>query len=125
MTRIEKLVEATKKEILGKQYELSFAFISKSKIKQLNGKYRSKNEPTDILSFPLEKNLGEIFICKEIAKQKSKKFLDPITQSPINFENYLIFLVIHGCLHLKGLGHGAKMEAYELTHYSQYRRRHL
>ena len=111
-------IREIKEEILGKQYELSFAFISKNKIKELNKKYRKKNEPTDILSFPLDKNCGEILICKEVAKLKSKNF-------GMKIADYLLFLVIHGSLHLKGLKHGAKMEAYEFTHYSRYRRRHL
>jgi probable rRNA maturation factor len=111
-------VEKIKNDILGKQYELSFAFISKNKIKSLNKKYRKKDEPTDILSFPLDKDSGEILICKTIAKTKAPKFGKTLGE-------YLLFLVIHGIFHLKGLRHGAKMEAYELTHYSRYRHRYL
>lgn len=111
-------IEEIKNEILGKRYELSFSFISKSQIKSLNKKYRKINKPTDVLSFSLEKNSGEILICKEIAKQKSKEF----NMTPAN---YLIFLVIHACLHLKGFEHGDKMEQYEFSHYNRYRRRHL
>lgn len=111
-------IEKIKNEILGKQYELSFAFVSKIKIKELNKKYRKKNEPTDILSFPLDKKSGEILICKEIAKKKSKDY-------GLTVNNYLPLLVIHGMLHLKGLKHGDKMEKYEFTHYSRYRRRYL
>ena len=125
MTRTEKFVERIKKEILGKQYELSFAFVSENKIKALNKIYRKKNKATDVLSFPISKNSGEILICKTAAKEKSKNFLDPATNSPITFQNYLIFLVIHGALHLKGLNHGVKMERYELTHYGRHRCRHL
>jgi probable rRNA maturation factor len=131
-TRLNDLVGQVKDEILGKRYELSFAFVSKNKIKELNKKYRGKNEPTDILSFPLEKNLpdgkagcGEILICKEIAKKKSKEFFLKMPELRGDFQNYLIFLVIHGSLHLKGLNHGVKMREYELSHYSRYRRRHL
>jgi probable rRNA maturation factor len=111
-------VEKIKNEILGKQYELSFAFISKKEIQLLNKTYRKKDEPTDILSFPLSKNEGEILICKDIAKIKCKEF-------GMTFQNYLIFLVIHGSLHLKGLDHGAKMERYEFAYHSRYRCRHL
>jgi probable rRNA maturation factor len=112
------LVEQIKNDILGKQYELSVCFVSKNKIKSLNKKYRKKNETTDILSFPISDKMGEIFICPAVAKIKSKKFY------PV-YENYLLFLVIHGSLHLKGLDHSDKMEAYEFTHYSRYRRRHI
>lgn len=104
------LVEKIKEEILGKRYELSLVFINKKEIKFLNKKYRNKNEATDTLSFSLDKNLGEIFICKEIAEKK---------------KNPILFLVIHGCLHLKGLHHGVKMEAYEQKFNSRYRRGHF
>ncbi len=118
-------VQKIKREILGKQYELSFAFISKNKIKELNKKYRQIDEPTDVLSFQLEKNLpdgkagvGEILICRSLAKIKAPKF-------GMTFPDYLLFLVIHAVLHLKGLVHGDKMERHELTYHSRYRRRNL
>jgi probable rRNA maturation factor len=118
MTQIEKITKKAKEEILGKHYELSFSFINKSEIKKLNKKYRGKNEATDILSFPLEKTAGEILICKEMTKEKAPKFEK-------TFNEYLLFLVIHGLLHLKGLKHGAKMEKYENWYYSRYRCRHV
>jgi len=119
-------IQEIKEDILGKQYELSFAFVSKNKIQSLNKTYRQKDEPTDILSFTLsnpsnssgQEGSGEILICKEIAKIKAPKFGK-------NLEEYLLFLVIHGNLHLKGLAHGDKMERHELTYYSRYRRRYL
>ena len=111
-------IEQIKNEILGKRYELSFYFINKDRIKELNKTYRKKNEPTDILSFPLDKKSGEILICREIARKKSKNF-------NLTTNDYLLFLVIHGMLHLKGLQHGVKMRAYELAHYNRYRHRHL
>jgi probable rRNA maturation factor len=111
-------LEKIKNDILGKQYKLSFAFISKNKIRELNKTYRKKNEPTDVLSFPLDKDDGEILICKAIAKIKATKF-------GMTFGKYLLFLVIHALLHLKGLHHGDKMERYELTYNSRYRRRYL
>jgi probable rRNA maturation factor len=110
--------DKVKNDILGKRYELSFSFVSKSKIKALNKIYRKKNEPTDILSFSLDKNSGEILICKEIAKIKAPKFDMTLT-------DYLLFLVIHGNFHLKGMQHSSKMERYELAYYSRYRHRHL
>ena len=111
-------IEELKNEILGKQYELSFAFIDKKRARFLNKTYRKKDEPTDVLSFPLEENNGEILICPDIAKEKAVKF-------GMTYGNYLLFLVIHALLHLKGLEHGDKMERYEQIIYSRYRHRHL
>jgi len=111
-------IEKIKSDILGKHYELSFAFIDPTRSKFLNNKYRKINKTTDILSFPLSKDFGEILICRDVAKIKASKFR-------MTFPNYLLFLVIHGCLHLKGLKHGVKMERYEFTHYSRYRHRNI
>jgi len=101
-----KLIKQLKDKILGEQYELSFAFISRAKIKKLNKKYRKKDEATDVLSFPFSKNFGEILICKSIAKKKAPDF-------SMDFPKYLLFLVIHACLHLKGFVHGVKMQRAE------------
>ena len=65
--------EAIKKEILGRKYELSLVFATPQKIQKLNKIYRNINKPTDILSFPLSKTSGEIFICKDEAKKEIAK----------------------------------------------------
>jgi probable rRNA maturation factor len=107
-----------KNDICGKDYELSIVLIGTKKSKKLNNDARQKNYPTDILSFSISKNMGEIFITPKIAEKKSKQF-------GMTFPEYMLFLVIHGCLHLIGMEHGSKMERYELTHYSRYRRRNV
>ena len=102
-----------KEDILGKDYNLSLAFISKTKSKFLNNKYRGKNNPTNILSFPLSKNEGEILICPDIVKTETKKF-------GRTYRELLGFLVIHGVLHLKGMEHSATMEKIEAKYDQKY-----
>jgi rRNA maturation RNase YbeY len=60
----------------------------------------------NILSFPLSDTAGEIIINPEKAKRKSKEFSR-------TFENYLVFIFIHGLFHLKGFDHGSTMESEE------------
>ena len=84
-----------KEMILGKNYELSLVFIGNQLAKKLNKTYRNKNSPADVLSFALDKNLGEIFINLAKAKTNIK----------------LVLLLIHGLLHLKGGRHSSKMES--------------
>ena len=96
-----------KESALGKDYNLSLIFTDKEKIKKLNLIYRDKNQPTDILSFPLSENEGEIYICLEEAKKESKKF-------DREMQNFVGFLFIHGLIHLKGYDHGSKMENEEV-----------
>ncbi len=100
------LFEQIKEAVLGKKYELSFAFVSAKKIQEFNKIYRQINKPTDILSFPLSKDSGEMLICKSEAKKEMIKF-------GYKFEPFIIFLYIHGLVHLKGYDHGAKMEKIE------------
>lgn len=97
-----------KEKILGAKYELSLVFVGKKKIRSINRIYRKKDQTTDILSFPLSKKSGEIFICLEKAKSKAKKI-------PRSYINHIIFLFIHGLLHLKGMDHGSRMEHKERT----------
>ncbi len=95
-----------KEAVLGKKYDLSFAFVSPTKIKKLNLTYRNKNKATDILSFPLSKTEGEMYICIVETRKEAKKF-------GRSYENFLRFLFIHGLVHLKGFDHGSTMESIE------------
>jgi probable rRNA maturation factor len=92
---------------LGKNYTLSLIFTSPEKMKKLNLIYRDKNTATDILSFPIDEIEGEIYICLEEAKKEAVKF-------ERTFENFIGFLFIHGCVHLKGHDHGSTMENVEV-----------
>jgi len=95
-----------KEVVLGKEYDLSFAFVGPKKMREINRTYRGKDYATDILSFELEKGAGEIFICKSAAREKARLFARPLP-------NYLSYLFIHGLCHLKGMRHGATMERQE------------
>lgn len=95
-----------KEKILGKRYELSLTFIGDARMCTLNKKYRKKNTTTDILSFPLSKTSGEIFISTNAAEKKARQF-------EMNSRDYLTFLFIHGLLHLKGHAHGRTMDRLE------------
>lgn len=92
-----------KDSVLGRNYSLSLVIIGDKKSKSLNRTYRNKNKATDILSFSITKNEGEIFINPRVAKKKSKKFAR-------SEKNFLEFLFIHGLCHLKGMTHGRIME---------------
>ncbi len=101
-----------KNDILGKKYELSIAFVTKKKSRELNNKYRKIDKATNVLSFALHKNAGELVLCKDVIKKETKSF----GKTPRQF---LGFLVIHGMLHLKGLKHGKIMEKEEEKYLSR------
>ncbi len=115
--RFESLVEKIKTDILGKGYSLSLAFVSAKKSQEVNKKYRGKDKPTNVLSFALRKNEGEILLCKPVIRKEAKNF-------GRTFDEFLGFLVIHGLLHLKGCVHGATMERLEAKYDQKYFSRH-
>ena len=82
-------------------------------IKQLNRKYRGKNRPTDVLSFPFnEQNfLGEIYLSLERAAVQARRF-------NTTYKKEVGRLLVHGFVHLLGYDHETgkdrvKMEAVE------------
>ena len=104
------MFENIKKDILGEKYSLSIAFVTPKKSKEINKKYRGKDEPTNVLSFPLTKSEGEILLCKSVILKEVKEKKKTGGRS---YEEWLGFLVIHGMLHLKGMVHSSKMERLE------------
>ena len=87
-------------------YSLTLAIVPPRRMKKLNLIYRNKNEPTDILSFPLSEAEGEIYICPSETRRMRKEF-------DRSYENFFVFLFIHGCVHLIGHDHVAIMESIE------------
>lgn len=98
--------EEIKDVILGKQYQLSLTFVGTTRAQQLNKTYRKKTYAPNVLSFPLDKNHGEIVITPIVAKREAPKF-------GLSAKGYVAYLFIHGCLHLKGYGHGDTMDKLE------------
>ncbi len=95
-----------KEAVLGNKYELSLVFIGSRRSARLNMTYRKKPKSTNILSFPLDKNCGEIFMDLSLLKRQAVKF-------DRTFPNFVAYLFIHGLFHLKGMQHGLRMESAE------------
>ena len=91
---------------LGKKYDLSVVFIADKLSKKINFKYRGKNYPTNILSFPISNDMGEIFINKNKVEKEYKNFCK-------SKKDFLYFLLVHGMVHLRGLEHGLEMDKWE------------
>lgn len=95
-----------KNKILGEKYEFGLSLLTPNKQKEINHKYREKNETTNILSFPLSENSGEITI-DPIKVRKDAPLFD------MSYTQFFKYLFIHGCLHLKGFRHSSIMEKEE------------
>jgi probable rRNA maturation factor len=100
--RFEKIAE----HILGKSFEASLVFIGSTLSRKLNRTHRGKDKATNVLSFPLSKSSGEIFMDLSKIEKEVAKFGMP-------YKKLVAYLFIHACLHLKGMSHGAKMEKLE------------
>ncbi len=102
-----------KNMILGKKYDLSLLFPSKEVSIYLHKKFKNKNTLVNILSFSFDKLNGEMIITLSQARIEAKNYNR-------GYYNHLIFLFIHGCLHLKGMDHSDKMEKEEYFYYKQF-----
>ena len=95
-----------KEHILGKRYDLSTAFLSAAEMRKVTLKTKKKNKASNVLAFPLSKTSGEILLCPTTARKEAKDF----GMTPREF---LAYLFIHGCFHLKGHEHSDTMEREE------------
>ena len=95
-----------KYRFIKKNVSLTILLSDNKNIKKLNKKFRNKNKPTDVLSFPSEKKLnikkypylGDIVISYEFMNK-------PKTLKNLKFKNKVIKTFIHGFLHLLGYDH--------------------
>ena len=91
--------------------EVSVTFVNNEQIKELNNKYRQKNVPTDVLSFPMGKDgvydedpatgvkiLGDVIISLEKAQEQAQKYGNTLQKE-------ISHLTVHGVLHLLGYVH--------------------
>jgi probable rRNA maturation factor len=99
-------LEAFLRASLGDTYELSIVFVGKTRARSLNQAYRNKSYVPNVLSFPLSKNQGEIFVCPAVAEREAAKF-------GLSNAQFIKYLIIHGMLHLKGHTHGGTMDKAE------------
>lgn len=87
--------------------EATIAFVSDRTIRELNRRFRDKDYPTDVLSFPNRAasfetenkfHLGDIVISVERAAAQAK-------QERHRFAVEVKRLILHGLLHLRGYDH--------------------
>lgn len=91
--------------------EVSISFVDNHEIQQLNREYRDKDQPTDVLSFPLvdreqleggqaygEMLLGDIIISIPRAQEQAIEYGH-------SFLREMAYLTVHGMFHLMGYDH--------------------
>lgn len=105
--------EKVASDILGSKYQLSLVFVGEERGRQINLASRNKSYSPNVLSFPLSKSAGEIYITLAVAKRECSRF-------DHSYQKHVLYLFIHGLLHLKGLDHGKKMDSLEEKYLEKY-----
>ncbi len=103
-------------DLSSSQFQISF--VGKKRIQNLNAQWRKKDKPTDVLSFPMidfskplvpklfaKKNflthaqeLGDLVICLDVCAVNAKALSQSLSRE-------VVFMVVHGVLHLVGYDH--------------------
>ncbi len=105
--------EKVASDIMGSNYQLSLVFVGEERGRQINLQSRNKSYSPNVLSFPLSKKAGEIYITLAVAKRECSRFNH-------SYQKHVLYLFIHGLLHLKGLDHGKKMDILEEKYLEKY-----
>jgi len=99
----------TLKHLKEDNLSISVLFTDDVKMQELNKAYRSKEKPTDVLSFSMRdgqsfpkteeiESLGDIVVSLDTAIRQAKEF-------GVTVEDEIKRLLVHGCLHLLGYEH--------------------
>lgn len=84
--------------------EVSIVFVDDAEIRKLNAKYRGRNEPTDVLAFPMS-GAGDAVPQREILGDvvvSAERALSYAEEHGLKVEDELSLYSIHGILHLLG-----------------------
>ena len=93
--------------------ELSLLFTGDEHMAEINGQWRGKPKPTNVLSFPGEElrigeaagvMIGDLVFALETIQREAE-------EQEKSFENHLTHLAVHGFLHLFGYDHEEAAEA--------------
>ena len=100
VNRLLKLINCATKEI-------SITFVNDETIQSINKQYLSKDRPTNVISFSMQEGefghinpemLGDVIISVDTA-------LRDANMGHLSFDEEILFLIIHGLLHLTGYNH--------------------
>lgn len=108
---LARFLTSVRRELKLSRREVTVCFVADREIARLNGKFRGKPKPTDVLSFPVDgtgasdvayvndaKFLGDIAISPQAARRNAKLFGRTLDEE-------IRILILHGVLHLAGYDH--------------------
>lgn len=109
--RFARWVEAALDRLGVGEVELAVRVVGSEEMAALNGRYRNRPRPTNVLSFPAElppeitpRFLGDLAVCAPLVAEEARaQGKDP--------DAHWAHLVVHGTLHLLGYDHQDEAEA--------------
>ncbi len=106
---VQKLVSVVSKHVSKRSVTVSFALLSDAEMRKLNKRYRKKTTVPNVLSFPsaeigANKNIGEVLVAVPKAITDAKALREPVRV-------HVLYLMLHGFLHLLGYAHTSDLEA--------------
>lgn len=119
---IERAVETIGELYDAENCEVSIILTDDARIRELNREYRGIDRPTDVLSFALHESdepeiifdgedqidaLGDIIVSVERARAQALEYGH-------SFRREIIFLIVHGMLHLLGYDHIEEADRLEM-----------
>jgi probable rRNA maturation factor len=91
----------------GEGREIAVRVVAARESRALNKLWRGKDKPTNVLSFPAQKQrmpggvaqpLGDLVICAQVVREEAEQHGKPI-------EAHWAHMIVHGSLHLAGYDH--------------------
>jgi len=90
---------ATAIELSGQRLtDIRVLLTNASHLTELNHKFRSKNHPTNVLSFPDEEEGGDIAVALDVVSSEAD-------QQGVTFHQMVAMLITHATLHLANFHH--------------------
>ena len=92
--------------------EVTLRVVGAAESTSLNNKYRTKKNPTNVLSFPYGGGSGDVVLCHPVIAREAK-------EQRKSLRAHYAHLTVHGVLHLRGHDHlrnidAARMERAEI-----------
>jgi probable rRNA maturation factor len=108
---LRRWAHAALKGLRRRRVALGLRIVGNAESAALNGRFRRKSYPTNVLSFPFEPPpgtrsdmLGDLVICAPVVRHEAHT-----QRKPVNA--HWAHMVVHGILHLRGYDHRKRQDA--------------
>ncbi|MEO8455809.1 MAG: rRNA maturation RNase YbeY [Sphingomicrobium sp.] len=105
----------------GRPVELSVRLTGDEQVRSLNAKWRRKDKPTNVLSFPMAEDyelrdenvasrellLGDVIVARGVCEREAQ-------DKGVSVEQHATHLIVHGTLHLLGYDHESDADAADM-----------